>query len=96
MDRSRLHQRQDVGAVLPGDETAGAYRAGSTGDDAAYRGQGLRGAKNKLTEEDAPETLRILTHHAAEIGKAAEVSVGIGLPGRRQVTLRAPYNANAR
>ncbi|MER8579240.1 AraC family transcriptional regulator [Mesorhizobium sp. M1423] len=60
------------------------------------RGQGLRGAKSKLTEEDASETLRILTHHAAEIGRAAEVSVGFNGMGRRQVTLRAPYNASAR
>ncbi|WP_181175686.1 hypothetical protein [Mesorhizobium sp. B2-3-4] len=47
-----------------------------------------------MTEEDASEALRLLSHHAAEIGKAAEVSVGISVTGRGQLTLRALYNAS--
>lgn len=58
------------------------------------RGQGKRGAKSKLTAEDASEAQKILTHHAADIGKAAEIAVGINVAGRKQVTLRAPHNAS--
>lgn len=60
------------------------------------RGQGLRGAKSKLTEEDAAETLSLLTHHAVQIGQAAEISLGINGTARRHVTLRAPYNTSSR
>jgi AraC-like DNA-binding protein len=60
------------------------------------RGQGLRGAKSKLTEEDASEALRLLTQHAVQIGKAAEISLGVNATGRREVTLRAPYDAGSR
>ncbi|WP_192384410.1 helix-turn-helix transcriptional regulator [Mesorhizobium silamurunense] len=60
------------------------------------RGQGLRGARSKLTEEDASEALRLLTQHAVQIGKAAEISLGVNATGRREVTLRAPYNAGSR
>lgn len=47
-----------------------------------------------LTEEDATEALKVLALHAGNVGKAAELAVGLNLTGRRQVTLNAPHNAN--
>ncbi|MDX3925775.1 MAG: AraC family transcriptional regulator [Shinella sp.] len=58
------------------------------------RGCRPRGPQSTLTDEDAAEAQRILTLHAADLGKAAEIAIGINVTGRKHITLRAPHNAN--
>ncbi len=47
-----------------------------------------------LTEEDAAEALKLLTAHAAGVGKAAELAVGLATGLKRQTVLSAPHNAS--
>jgi hypothetical protein len=48
-----------------------------------------------LTHDDAAEAQKILTCHAAGLGKAAELAVGLSGTGRKQIVLSAPHNASA-
>ncbi|MFK0166360.1 helix-turn-helix domain-containing protein [Rhizobium sp. NPDC090279] len=45
-----------------------------------------------LTEDDAAEAQKILTAHAATVGKAAELVIGLTTSGRRHIVITAPHN----
>ncbi|MCW0001101.1 AraC family transcriptional regulator [Pararhizobium sp. YC-54] len=45
-----------------------------------------------LTDEDTTEALMRLTGHAAGVGKAAELAVGLSGPAKRQVVINGPHN----
>jgi AraC-like DNA-binding protein len=47
-----------------------------------------------LTDDDSVEALRILSIHAAGVGKAAEMAVGLTASGKRQIVLSAPHHAS--
>ncbi|MFT3999783.1 MAG: AraC family transcriptional regulator [Rhizobium sp.] len=49
--------------------------------------------QSMLTEEDAAEAQRILAAHTVNVGKAAELAVGLTATGKKQVVLSAPHNA---
>ncbi|RWQ68399.1 MAG: AraC family transcriptional regulator [Mesorhizobium sp.] len=58
------------------------------------RARHLPGVQSVLTEEDTVEAQRILLRYAADLGKAAEIAVGINVAGRKQIALRAPHSAS--
>jgi len=50
--------------------------------------------QSMLTEDDAAEAQRLLAVHAAGLGKAAELAVGLSPGGKRQTVLSAPHNTS--
>ncbi|MDX8463159.1 helix-turn-helix domain-containing protein [Mesorhizobium humile] len=57
------------------------------------RGHRSSKPQSVLTTEDAAEVQRLLVAHAAGVGKAAELAVGLAPGGKRQIVLSAPHSA---
>lgn len=59
------------------------------------RGRRSLKPQSVLTNEDSAEAQRLLATHAAHIGKACELAVGLTVTGRKHITLSAPHSASA-
>lgn len=59
------------------------------------RGRRSLKPESVLTKDDSAEAQKLLAAHAANIGKASELAVGLTVAGRKHLTLKAPHSAHA-